>query len=126
MINKIIDNTDIKFELVRAMLPHIPFDGWTIKQSTSNINTHLAYRLDVSRQPFLFCFREKKNNIPLSCLSAFLCAPMKGMWYSSFSFCLVLSPEKYPSDILLCFVISETCFFPLRACFSPSFQKDSL
>ena len=29
MINKIIDNTDIKFELVRAMLPHVPFDGWT-------------------------------------------------------------------------------------------------
>ena len=29
MINKIIDNTDIKFELVRAILPHVPFDGWT-------------------------------------------------------------------------------------------------
>ena len=29
MINKIIDNTDIKFELVIAMLPHVPFDGWT-------------------------------------------------------------------------------------------------
>ena len=29
MTNKIIYNTEIKFELVRAMLHHVPFDGWT-------------------------------------------------------------------------------------------------
>ena len=29
VINNIIDNTEIKLELVRAMLPHVPFDGWT-------------------------------------------------------------------------------------------------
>jgi len=28
VINNIIDNTEIKFKLVRAMLPHVPFDGW--------------------------------------------------------------------------------------------------
>ena len=29
MKKKIIDNTEIKFDLVRAMMPHVPFDGWT-------------------------------------------------------------------------------------------------
>ena len=29
MINKKTDNTDTKLELVKAMLSHIPFDGWT-------------------------------------------------------------------------------------------------
>ena len=29
VINNIIDNTETKFELVTAMLPHVPFDGWT-------------------------------------------------------------------------------------------------
>jgi ubiquinone biosynthesis protein COQ9 len=29
MTNKLADNTNIKFDLVRAMLSHVPFDGWT-------------------------------------------------------------------------------------------------
>ena len=29
MANKFTDNTNIKFDLVKAMLTHVPFDGWT-------------------------------------------------------------------------------------------------
>ena len=29
MANKVTDNTNIKFDLVKSMLSHIPFDGWT-------------------------------------------------------------------------------------------------
>jgi ubiquinone biosynthesis protein COQ9 len=29
MTNKLSDNNNIKFDLVRAMLSHVPFDGWT-------------------------------------------------------------------------------------------------
>jgi len=29
MANKLTDNTNIKYDLVKAMLSHVPFDGWT-------------------------------------------------------------------------------------------------
>ena len=29
MTNKLTDNTKIKYDLVNAMLSHVPFDGWT-------------------------------------------------------------------------------------------------
>ena len=31
MIKKQIDNTQVKIDLIKAMLPHVPFDGWSFE-----------------------------------------------------------------------------------------------
>ena len=31
MIKKQTDHIQVKFDLIRAMLPHVPFDGWSLE-----------------------------------------------------------------------------------------------
>ena len=59
MTNKLADNTNIKFDLVKAMLSHVPFDGWTwsaMENGAVDINfekSQSAYkRIDIYKNLF--------------------------------------------------------------------------
>ena len=59
MTNKLADNTNIKFNLVKAMLCHVPFDGWTwsaMENGAIDINfekSQSAYkRIDIYKNLF--------------------------------------------------------------------------
>ena len=59
MIKKQTDHIQVKFDLIRAMLPHVPFDGWSLEaleqgaidigfEQKKNIDT----RMDIFRDLF--------------------------------------------------------------------------
>ena len=59
MTNKLTDNNNLKFDLVRAMLSHVPFDGWTwvaMENGAGDINfessKHANIRLDIYKKLF--------------------------------------------------------------------------
>ena len=38
MIKKQTDHIQVKFDLIRAMLPHVPFDGWSLEALEQGAN----------------------------------------------------------------------------------------
>ena len=59
MANKSTDNTNIKYDLVKAMLSHVPFDGWTwIAMENGAVDIHFEnsktanIRMDIYKNLF--------------------------------------------------------------------------
>ena len=59
MINKQTDHIQVKFDLIRAMLPHVPFDGWSfeaLEQGAIDIDfeqeKNIDVRMDIYRDLF--------------------------------------------------------------------------
>ena len=60
MVKKQTDHIQVKFDLIRAMLPHVPFDGWSfeaLEQGAIDIGFEQKENIDTRKDIFRDLFK---------------------------------------------------------------------